>query len=77
MSEKNIENLIKEILKDIAINLYDLNYEDSMSILAEYRESKTSDFMYFILSSIKDLQIKEVPSFELLSQITSSQFLKL
>ena len=38
MSEKNIENLIKEILKDIASNLYDLNYEDSMSILAEYRE---------------------------------------
>ena len=33
-----LEKLIKESLKDIAIRLYDLNYQDRKSLLAEYKE---------------------------------------
>ena len=38
MKEKNLEKLIKEGLKDIAIRIYDLNQRDRSSLLAEYRE---------------------------------------
>ena len=38
-----IEKLIKESLKDIAIRLYDLDYQDRKSLLAEYREWIISD----------------------------------
>ncbi len=38
MKDKKIEKLIKEIFKDIALRLYELNYEDRNSLLAEYRE---------------------------------------
>ena len=33
-----IEKLIKESFKDIAIRLYDLDYQDRKSLLAEYKE---------------------------------------
>tara|TARA_B100000963_G_C22214597_1_gene488858 strand:+ start:306 stop:503 length:198 start_codon:yes stop_codon:yes gene_type:complete len=33
-----LEKLIKESLKDIAIRIYDLNQLDRKSLLAEYRE---------------------------------------
>ena len=36
--DNKIEKLIKESFKDIAIRLYDLNFEDRNSLLAEYRE---------------------------------------
>ena len=44
MKEKEIEKLIKEILKDIALRLIELNYKDRNSLLAEYREWIHEDF---------------------------------
>ena len=44
MKDKKIEKLIKEILKDIALHLYELNYKDRNSLLAEYREWIHEDF---------------------------------
>ena len=38
MNEKELEKLIKEIFKDIALRLHDLNDKDRNSLLAEYRE---------------------------------------
>ena len=38
MKDKKIEKLIKEIFKDIALRLLELNYKDRNSLLAEYRE---------------------------------------
>ena len=38
MRKKEIENLIKENLKDTALRIYELNNEDRKSLLAEYRE---------------------------------------
>ena len=38
MKDKKIEKLIKEIFKDTALRLYELNYKDRISLLAEYRE---------------------------------------
>jgi len=49
MRKKEIENLIKENIKDTALRIYELNDEDRKSLLAEYRE--------WIMN---DLNIKEV-----------------
>jgi len=38
MRDKKIEKLIKEIFKDIALRLFELNYKDRNSLLSEYRE---------------------------------------
>jgi len=38
MNNKEIENLIKENLKDTALRIYELDSEDRKSLLAEYRE---------------------------------------
>ena len=38
MSNKEIENLIKENLKDTALRICELDNEDRKSLLAEYRE---------------------------------------
>ena len=38
MRKKDIENLIKENLKDTALHIFELNNEDRKSLLAEYRE---------------------------------------
>jgi len=38
MRDKKLEKLIKEIFKDIALRLYEINYKDRNSLLAEYRE---------------------------------------
>jgi len=38
MIDKKLEKLIKEIFKDIALRLCELNYKDRNSLLAEYRE---------------------------------------
>ena len=43
MNEKELEKLIKESLKDIAIRIYDLNKSDRKSLLAEYRELIIND----------------------------------
>ena len=44
MKDKKIEKLIKEIFKDIALRLYELDYKDRNSLLAEYREWIHEDF---------------------------------
>ena len=38
MRNKEIENLIKENIKDTALRIYELDNEDRKSLLAEYRE---------------------------------------
>ena len=38
MSNKEIENLIKENLKDTALRIYELKNKDRKSLLAEYKE---------------------------------------
>ena len=38
MMKTEIENLIKENIKDTALRIYELNNEDRKSLLAEYRE---------------------------------------
>ncbi len=38
MKDKQLEKLIKEIFKDIALRLVELNYKDRNSLLAEYSE---------------------------------------
>jgi hypothetical protein len=38
MINKEIENLIKENLKDTALRIYELNNKDRKSLLAEYKE---------------------------------------
>ena len=37
MTDKEIENLIKEIFKDTALRIYELDNEDRKILLAEYR----------------------------------------
>ena len=43
MIDKEIENLIKENFKDIALRIYELDNEDRKSLLSEYREWIISD----------------------------------
>ena len=38
MRKNELENLIKENLKDTALRIYELDNEDRNSLLAEYRE---------------------------------------
>ena len=38
MKKKELENLIKENIKDTALRIYELDNEDRNSLLAEYRE---------------------------------------
>ena len=38
MKKTDIENLIKENIKDTALRIYELDNEDRKSLLAEYRE---------------------------------------
>jgi len=38
MINKKLEKLIKEIFKDVALRLCELNYKDRTSLLNEYRE---------------------------------------
>jgi len=43
MNRKEIENLIKENIKDTALRIYELDNEDRKSLLAEYREWIVND----------------------------------
>ena len=43
MRRTEIENLIKENIKDTALRIYELDNEDRKSLLAEYREWIISD----------------------------------
>ena len=43
MRKTEIENLIKENIKDTALRIYDLDDKDRKSLLAEYREWIVND----------------------------------
>ena len=43
MNNKDLEKLVKESLKDIAIRIYDLNLADRKSLLNEYKELIIND----------------------------------
>ena len=38
MNKKELENLIKENLKDTALRIHELDYEDRNSLIREYKE---------------------------------------
>ena len=59
-----LEKLIKESLKDIAIRIYDLNYQDRKSLLAEYKE--------WIISEIDFERILMLP-YEAYTQILETE----
>ena len=46
MRKKEIENLIKENIKDTALRIYELDNEDTKSLFAEYREWIMNDLDY-------------------------------
>jgi len=46
MSKTEIENLIKENIKDTALRIYELDNEDRKSLLEEYREWIMNDLDY-------------------------------
>ena len=46
MRKKEIENLIKENIKDTALRIYELDNEDRKSLLAEYREWIMNDLNF-------------------------------
>ena len=46
MKRKEIENLIKENLKDTALRIFELDNEDRKSLLSEYKEWIMNDFDY-------------------------------
>ena len=43
MRKREIENLIKENIKDTALRIYELDNKDRKSLLAEYREWIVND----------------------------------
>ena len=53
MRNKEIENLIKENLKDTALRIYELDNEDRKSLLAEYKE--------WILNELNSVEILMLP----------------
>ena len=53
MSNKEIENLIKENLKDTALRIYELDNEDRRSLLAEYKE--------WIINELNSVEILMLP----------------
>ena len=53
MKNEEIENLIKENLKDTALRIYELNNEDRRSLLAEYKE--------WILNELNSVEILMLP----------------
>ena len=53
MRNKEIENLIKENLKDTALRIYELDNEDRRSLLAEYKE--------WIINELNSVEILMLP----------------
>ena len=53
MTDKEIENLIKENFKDTALRIYELDNEDRRSLLAEYKE--------WILNELNSVEILMLP----------------
>ena len=53
MRNEEIENLIKENLKDTALRIYELDNEDRRSLLAEYKE--------WIINELNSVEILMLP----------------
>ena len=53
MKQTEIENLIKENIKDTALRIYELDNEDKKSLLAEYRE--------WILNDLDSVEVMMLP----------------
>ncbi len=53
MRRPEIENLIKENIKDTALRIYELDIEDRKSLLAEYRE--------WILNDLDSIEVMMLP----------------
>ena len=53
MKNEEIENLIKENLKDTALRIYELNNEDRRCLLAEYKE--------WIINELNSVEILMLP----------------
>jgi len=53
MRKTEIENLIKENIKDTALRIYELDDEDRKSLLAEYRE--------WIMNDLDSVEIMMLP----------------
>ena len=53
MRKTEIENLIKENIKDTALRIYELDNEDRKSLLAEYRE--------WIMNDIDSIEVMMLP----------------
>ena len=65
--DKEIENLIKENFKDIALRIYELDNEDRKSLLSEYRE--------WIISDLDSEQVMMLP-YEAYTDKLDSNFLE-
>ena len=53
MRKTEIENLIKENIKDTALRIYELDNEDRKSLLAEYRE--------WIMNDLNNIEVMMLP----------------
>ena len=53
MRKTDIENLIKENIKDTALRIYELDNEDRKSLLAEYRE--------WIMNDLDSVEVMMLP----------------
>ena len=53
MRRTEIENLIKENIKDTALRIYELDNEDRKSLLAEYRE--------WIMNDLDSVEVMMLP----------------
>ena len=53
MRKEEIENLIKENLKDTALRIYELESEDRKSLLVEYRE--------WIMNDLDSIEVMMLP----------------
>ncbi len=62
--DNKVEKLIKESFKDLALRLYDLDYQDRKSLLAEYKE--------WIINDIDFEKIQMLP-YEAYTQILETE----
>ena len=67
MRKTEIENLIKENIKDTALRIYELDNEDRKSLLSEYRE--------WIISDLDFEQVMMLP-YEAYTEKLDSNFLE-
>ena len=67
MKKNELENLIKENLKDTALRIYELDNDDRNSLLAEYRE--------WIMNDLDSVEVMMIP-YEAYTDKLDSNFLE-